>query len=168
MLRKAFNRVWQTLAHALKQGTSPGKLALTCALGVVLGIFPVYGSTTLLCFAVAVPLRLNLVVIQAVNYLITPLQLILLIPFMQGGIWLFGWPPIPLDLTVLTARLETNMMQVVGELGNVVGGGVVVWGLFSGPVGVGLYLGLLGAFEKWRSRLSSKESAAASAIHESR
>lgn len=152
MFRNAFNRVWQTLMHALRQGTSPKKLALTCAFGVVLGIFPVYGSTTLLCFGVALVLRLNVVVIQAVNYLLTPVQLVLLIPFMQGGIWLFGWPAIPLDLAVLTTRIETDAWLLVRELGAVVGGGVVVWMLVAAPLVFVLFHGLNWAIVKWQNR----------------
>ncbi|MFN7373736.1 MAG: DUF2062 domain-containing protein [Cyclobacteriaceae bacterium] len=152
MFRNAFNRVWQTLVHALRQGTSPKKLALTCALGVALGIFPVYGSTTLLCFGVALVLRLNVVVIQAVNYLLTPVQLVLLIPFMQGGIWLFGWPAIPLDLAILTTRIEKDAWLLVRELGAVVGGGVVVWMLVAAPLVFVLFYGLNWAIVKWQNR----------------
>lgn len=152
MFRNAFNRVWQTLVHALQQGTSPKKLALTCALGVVLGIFPVYGSTTLLCFGVALALRLNMVVIQAVNYLLTPVQVVLLIPFMQAGIWLFGWPSIPLDLALLTARLENDFWLFARELGNVVGGGIVVWVLVAIPLTAILFFALHGAIAKWQNR----------------
>ncbi len=150
MFRNAFDRVWQTLVRALQQGTSPRKLALTCALGVVLGIFPVYGTTTLLCFGVALALRLNVVVIQAVNYLLTPVQLALLIPFMQGGIWLFGWPALPLDFAVLTARMEADVWLFLRELGSVVGAGVVVWLFVAVPLVTVLFFVLLRVIEKWK------------------
>ena len=48
------------LYNALRQGLTPHKLAMTCALGVVVGIFPVFGTTTILCFAVAIAFRLNI------------------------------------------------------------------------------------------------------------
>jgi hypothetical protein len=48
-------------------------------------MFPVLGSTTILCAAAAFVLRLSLLAIQAVNFLIYPLQLIVFLPFLQGG-----------------------------------------------------------------------------------
>ena len=69
---------------------STKKIALCIALGVALGIFPVLGSTTLLCAMAAFVFRLNLPAIQVVNYLVYPLQLVLLAPFYGAGSWLFG------------------------------------------------------------------------------
>jgi uncharacterized protein (DUF2062 family) len=66
------------------------KIALTLALGVGLGIFPVLGMTTVLCTFAALALRLNLPAIQAVNFIVYPLQIILLAPFYGAGNWLFG------------------------------------------------------------------------------
>lgn len=63
---------------------SSKKLSLCIALGAVLGIFPVLGTTTVLCAAAAFALRLNPALIQAVNYGVYPLQLILL-PFFYGA-----------------------------------------------------------------------------------
>ena len=52
-VRKSFwkRRVVTPLIAQLKQGVTPEKLALTVALGLVLGIFPILGATTLLCGA---------------------------------------------------------------------------------------------------------------------
>ena len=58
------------IVDLLRQGITPEKIALSIALGAVLGIFPVLGSTTLLCAAAAFILRLNMPAIQVVNFLI--------------------------------------------------------------------------------------------------
>jgi hypothetical protein len=42
-------RVVQPVIDLLTQGISPEKIALSLAFGIVLGVFPVLGSTTLLC-----------------------------------------------------------------------------------------------------------------------
>ena len=64
----------------LGEGLSVEKISLCIALGTALGIFPVVGSTTLMSAIAALVLRLNLPAIQAVNYLVYPLQLVLLAP----------------------------------------------------------------------------------------
>ena len=79
------NRLIAPFIELLRQGMSPEKIALTIALGIMLGVTPVLGSTTLLCTLAALALRLNLPAIQLVNAVVYPLQIILLIPFFKLG-----------------------------------------------------------------------------------
>lgn len=51
----------------MTQGVSPEKVALTLAVGGVLALFPVPGTTTILCLLAGIALGLNQVIIQAVN-----------------------------------------------------------------------------------------------------
>ena len=89
--------VWPLL-DLLRQGVSPGKIALSLALGVALGVFPVLGSTTTLCALAAFALQLNLPAIQIVNYFVYPLQIALLIPFFRLGEKLFRAPRLLRDV----------------------------------------------------------------------
>lgn len=90
-VRKALD----SITALLKQGTSPERIARAVALAVVVGVFPVLGSTTLLCAGAAAWLRLNLPLMQLVNWVIYPVQLILLIPLMSVGSRFFGLGPLP-------------------------------------------------------------------------
>jgi len=74
----------------LRRGISPRRLALTLALGFAIGCLPVVGLPTLVCAALALLLRLNLPAIQAANYAVMPLQLVLIVPFARLGQWLFA------------------------------------------------------------------------------
>ena len=134
MIRNALNRFWQVIAGALQQGVTPRKLAIACAMGCVISIFPVFGSTTLLCFSVAILFRLNIVVIQTVNYLLTPLQVVLLIPFMQAGIFLFNLTPVSLELNNLILRFKTDFGALLSDLGGVILGSIAVWMLAAIPL----------------------------------
>lgn len=74
----------------LTQGITPVKIALTVAIGSALALFPILGTTTILCLLAGIFLRLNQPIIQAVNYLCTPIHLVF-IPFaLRWGEWLFG------------------------------------------------------------------------------
>lgn len=84
------SRVADRLRHWLKEGSSPEKLALSIALGVAIGTFPLFGVPTLLCGVAAAALRLNFPVLQLVNSLMYPLQIALLWPFARLGGQLFG------------------------------------------------------------------------------
>lgn len=76
-------------AALLAAGLSPRELALTLALGAVLGTLPLLWGTTLLCAGAAVVFRLNQGAIQVVNYLVYPLQVMLLVPYYRLGGLLF-------------------------------------------------------------------------------
>jgi uncharacterized protein (DUF2062 family) len=77
-------------AESLRQSISPRRLALTLALGAAVGCIPVVGIPTLICAALALALRLNLPAMQAANYAVMPLQLLLIVPFVHLGGRIFG------------------------------------------------------------------------------
>lgn len=78
-------RVIAPLVILLMQGITPAKIALSLALGIGIGIFPVLGTTMVLCTVAALFWRLNLIAIQTVHFAMTPLQLLLIIPFVRLG-----------------------------------------------------------------------------------
>jgi uncharacterized protein (DUF2062 family) len=100
----------------LTQGITPEKIALSLAFGIVLGVFPVLGSTTILCAAAAVIFRLNLPAIQLVNWLIYPLQLIFLVPFIRLGETLFRAAPLQMSLAQMLAIAHANLPHAISTL----------------------------------------------------
>jgi uncharacterized protein (DUF2062 family) len=77
----------------LRHGISPRRLALTLALGFAIGCIPMVGLPTALCVVLAMALKLNMPAIQAANYAVMPLQLILIAPFVRLGGWLVSSGP---------------------------------------------------------------------------
>src|SRR3954467_6597463 len=92
-------RLIDPVIDLLRQGVTPEKIALSLAFGLGIGIFPVLGISTVLCTVVALALRLNLPAIQLVNYLASPLQLALIIPFVRVGEHVLGLPAQPLSVS---------------------------------------------------------------------
>src|SRR5678815_1310745 len=111
--RRSFwqRRIVTPIVAQLTQGVTPQKIALTIALGLMLGIFPILGSTTALCALAGIVLKLNQPIIQLVNYLGYPLQLALLIPFYRAGEHLLGRTPIPLSVSLLFDRFGADFWQ---------------------------------------------------------
>ena len=109
-------RVVAPIVALLTQGITPDKIALSVAVGIVLGIFPVLGSTTILCAAAALIFQLNLPAIQVVNYLIYPLQLFLLVPFIRMGEKLFRIAPLQLSLTQILAMVRAGLPHAISTL----------------------------------------------------
>ena len=111
----------------LRQGITPEKLALTIALGVVLGVTPVLGSTTILCAAAALTLRLNLPAIQLVNGLTYPLQIAMIVPFLKAGAWVFGDQATNLSIGELLTLVRTDLWRTVASLWTATLHALAVW-----------------------------------------
>ena len=99
-----------------KMGMSIEKIALGVSLGMVLGIFPVLGSTTMLCAAAAIIFRLNQPLIQLVNYAVYPLQLMLLTFFYGVGNWLFNDKHFSFSETHVAGMLRDDMWGSLAAL----------------------------------------------------
>ncbi len=136
-------RIVSPLVAQLKQGATPEKLALTVALGFVLGVFPLLGSATLLCGIAAWALRLNQPVIQTINYLAYPAQLAMLIPFYRAGSDLFGIPHIPLSIPFILERFSAGVWQFLADFGLIAVRGIVVWLIAAPFAAVAIYFAIV-------------------------
>ena len=111
------------------QGLSGDSIAITLAVGVVLGTFPVYGCPTVFCLLAALLLRLNAPALQLVNQLLSPLQLALLIPFARVGERILG-SPAAASGGILSRFSELALQAIAG------------WLCISLPLGILVYSAL--------------------------
>ncbi len=140
MWRSFFRRkLVQPLLELLKQGVTPDKLAMSVGLGLSLGIFPMIGSTTLLCGIIGYVLRVNQPAIQLINYFAYPLQLALFIPFFQAGAWLFGDSVFPFTVEDVLAMLKNDPWQTIQSLWWANVRAVVVWCMIGPLVALATY-----------------------------
>ncbi len=100
----------------LTQGITPEKIALSLAVGLVLGVFPILGSTTLLCALAAVVFKLNLPAIQLVNYLVYPLQFVFLVPLIRIGEALYRAAPLQMTLAQMLAMARADLPHAISVL----------------------------------------------------
>jgi hypothetical protein len=131
------------LGALLRPGHTPEKIALSVALGITLGLFPIFGTTTLLCVAAALALRLNHPAIQITNQLMYPLQIPLIVVFIRLGESMLGVAPIPFSATLMVAELRAHPAVLVERFGTAGLHGIVGWAMVA-PVVVALtYAALL-------------------------
>ncbi len=116
MKEKLYRAVVEPLLRLLRQGLSPERLALSVAFGIALGLFPVLGTTSLLCALVAILFRLNIPAMQLVNHLVFPLQIALILPFIRLGELLYGAAPLPLSLMQIEGLLHSNYWHAISFL----------------------------------------------------
>lgn len=137
-----YRRLMGPAVDLLRQGTTPEKLALSLALGFVLGVFPAIGCSTTICALVAFLLRLNLPAIQLANYFIYPAQIALLLPFFRMGEKLFRAPHLPIRVAQIYQMVHANLWGAIKLLWNTTWHAIVVWALMA-PFCVGIIYSLL-------------------------
>lgn len=135
---RPLRKVLDTVVNLLRQGTTPEKIAQATALAAVLAVFPVLGSTTLLCTGGAAWLRLNLPLMQLVNFLLYPVQLALLIPFMNVGVRFFSLAPLP-PLTQLLKLVATDPWGAIKVFWPATLSGIGAWLLLSPFAAIAIY-----------------------------
>jgi len=131
MFRKSLEALTRWPATWLGKGISPRRLALTLALGFAIGCVPVVIIPTFVCAAVAVTLRLNFAAIQVANYVAMPLQLLLIVPFVRLGGWLFDAGPI--HGAQIAALLHTPPVVLLTQLTGIFGHALAAWLLIAVP-----------------------------------
>ena len=130
-LNKSLETAKRWAAIELRRGITPARLALTLALGFAVGCLPVIGIPTLLCAGIALALRLNLPAIQMANYAAMPFQLLLIVPFVRLGGWLFNAGPV--RATQLEAMLHTPPIHLLAQLGGLFGHALAAWLMLAAP-----------------------------------
>jgi uncharacterized protein (DUF2062 family) len=130
-MRIAATQIRYRLAQWLRQGISPRRLALTLALGFAVGCLPVVGLPTALCVVLAIVLRLNLPAIQAANYVVMPLQLVLIAPFVRLGGWLVSLTP----KHAIGARILLHLLpiRILWHLATFAGQALLAWLVIALP-----------------------------------
>jgi len=106
--------VRQKLQSAFGQGMSHEKVALSCTVGVLMGVMPLAWGSCVLCLLIGWKFKLNHPLIQVLNYALYPLQIALLLPFFYVGGWLFDQPQL-FDQALLES-LMTEPLVVLDQL----------------------------------------------------
>ncbi len=132
-------KVLVPVSDALKNGVSQKRLALSMTLGITLGLIPFYGVSTLLVTAVALSLRLDFIVMQAVHYAVYPIQIALFIPFFKAGNYFLPFNSIDFTLKEYVAQFKNDFWLALNELWKVNLSAIIVWLVISIPLSYILY-----------------------------
>lgn len=105
------------------------------------------GVTTLMMGAISVRWKLNLALMLAVSYLIYPLQIVLIIPFVRVGEWLTGIAHADFSLDAMADAFAANFTAALVDLGTSNLVAILGWCLLSLPVAALLYFSFIPVFK---------------------
>ena len=100
----------------LRMGATPRRLAWSIAAGLVIGLNPVIGTTTLLCLGLSALFRLNIVAVQIANHVVFPLEVVLVIPLIRLGALVFHTAPMPLSAHVFRELARHSPLLLARQL----------------------------------------------------
>lgn len=143
----------------LRHGATPRRLAWSIAIGLVIGVNPLLGSTTLVALALAGIFRLNILASQFGNHVVYPLELALFPVFVKLGSVVFRTSGLPMSPRALAVAVKHQPWQTTRALWTWEWHALVVWAVLAAAVAPVLAIVLRPALERMLSRLSeSKES----------
>jgi uncharacterized protein (DUF2062 family) len=120
-------RVRDPIIAQLTQGITPEKIALTLAVGSALALFPILGTTTLLCFLVGLALRLNQPIIQLINQALWPLHIPAIFACVRFGEKIFGVRHEHLSIRAMRTQLWEEPARFFHDFGAAAFHAVVAW-----------------------------------------
>ena len=123
-------RILRPLLRQLRGGVTPRRLAWSLALGMVIGINPSVGLTTVVVVMLAWTLGLNQVASQVGAHAMAPLHLLLFVPFIQLGVHLFHTRRLPLTRQQIE-HLSHHPWRLIRDIWQWEWHALVVWGLVA-------------------------------------
>ncbi len=123
-------KILRPLLCLLRGGITPRRIAWSLALGVVIGINPSVGITTVLVVILAWAFGLSQIASQIGTHLVAPLHLLLFIPFVELGVHLFHTRRLPLNKAQIE-HLSHHPIRLVREMWQWEWHALVVWGIIA-------------------------------------
>ncbi len=151
--------VIRPIVNQLKQGTSPEKLSWSISLGTTLGIFPIMGSTTIVCLIFGHLLKLNQPILHLFKTFTYPLQLALILVYIRLGQMLNGVPLIKFSIPQMLGQFKDDPAQFASDFGMVALYGIEAWAIsaiFLIPI---LYFIFLPILKKLLGKIANKPTA---------
>ena len=122
--------VLRPLLRVLRGGVTPKRLAWSLALGMVVGINPSVGLATLLVVIVASAFGLSKLASLIGVHVVTPLHLLLFIPFIQIGVYLFHTRKLPMDRKQIE-HLSHHPLRLFHTIWQWEWHALIVWGIVA-------------------------------------
>jgi uncharacterized protein (DUF2062 family) len=126
-------RMLHPLLRLLRGGVTPRRLAWSLALGIVIGINPSVGLTTLVVVLLAWILGLNQVASQIGVHAVAPLHLLLFVPFIELGVHLFHTRRLPLTRQQIE-HLGHHPLRLIRDIWQWEWHALIVWGVVAAVV----------------------------------
>ena len=123
----------------MKQGLTPKELSQSLIVSGLISTIPILGVSTFMITTVSLKRKLNLPVMISLSYLMWPIQILLIIPFIRVGEFIFSVPRNPHTVDEIISSFQTSFFQTLSRLSFELLCGLGGWFLTAVPLAVGIY-----------------------------
>jgi uncharacterized protein (DUF2062 family) len=134
------------------QGVTPDKVAFTLAMSTACSLLPFLGFTSLLNLGVGLWLRLNQPIMQTLNQLLGPVQLVLIVAYVRLGEKIWHAPPMPLSVPLLVQTFKADPRAFLERFGWTGIHAATAWALSVPLIVAGIYYPLRPLLRKFAAR----------------
>ena len=143
-------RVLIPISSIRKQEFSSETLALSVSIGIIGGAFPVLGFASYICLILTLIFKQNIIIVQVANWLVYPLQIILLIPFMKLGNSILTGSDLTITINQVVAAFQSGLLNGIREIGMISLYAIIAWAAFAIPALFILYMFFLVLFKNMK------------------
>lgn len=123
----------------LKQGLTPKELSQSIIVSGLISTIPILGVSTFMITTVSLKRKLNLPVMITLSYLMWPVQILLIIPFIRVGEFIFSVPRNPHTVDEIINSFQNSFFQTLSHLSFELLCGLGGWLLTAVPLAVMVY-----------------------------
>ena len=123
----------------LNQGLTPKELSQSIIVSGLISTIPILGVSTFMITTVSLKRKLNLPVMISLSYLMWPVQILLIIPFIRVGEFIFSVPRNHHTVEEILSSFQNSFFQTLSHLSFELLCGLGGWMLTAVPVAVGVY-----------------------------
>lgn len=150
-------RVRDPIVALFTQGLTPDRVALTLAVGTTCSLFPFLGFTSFLNLGVGLWLRLNQPILQTLNQVLGPLQILLIVPYVRFGELLWQMQDQRFNVSeMLRVFREASLGEFLQRFGWTGIHALTAWMLTAPALVVLLYFGLRPPMRRLASTVAAR------------
>ncbi len=123
-----------------KQGLTPIELTQSIIISSLISIIPILGLTTLLLTALSIKRNLNLPIMIAQSFIMWPVQIVMIVPFINIGEFIFSIPKTNHSAQEIIASFQNSFFATLSHLSFELLCGFGGWLLTAVPFSIVLYL----------------------------
>jgi uncharacterized protein (DUF2062 family) len=142
------NRILIPFRLVSKKGLTAESLAFSITIGIIAGLFPVIGATTLISVLMTLLFRQNILVVQSVQWILGLLQVMLIIPFMKLGAVILNQQAVHINMHQINLAFQTGFFSGIRTVGIFQLYAILTWIILAIPASVISYFAFKTLFRK--------------------
>ena len=138
-MKARLNKAKEKTTALLKQGLTPKELSQSIIVSGLISTIPILGVSTFMITTVSLKRKLNFPVMISLSYLMWPVQILLIIPFIRVGEFIFSVPRHHHTVEEIISSFQSSFFQTLTQLSFELLCGLGGWLLTAVPIAVGIY-----------------------------